>query len=441
MLGLLSKTWRPIAILLVALAFFLGAFFFYRGDYEAPPTPAVPFEQIGVPSSPLSSFSETPLVQQGVLLFDGMHRNDFEKGEISTLLSRVTDRGYDIEFLGETSGFGSFRFSSLSLGERLFLLDEKLRQADSFAVILAGDPYDRAEVDIVQRFVEKGGKLLLIADPARGHEMNSLSERFGITFQPDYLYNQVEHDLNFQNIFVRDFTGDEITTGLREIVLYTAGSIKSSGTRLAHTDENTRSIIVERTEPFYPMVKAGDGLVLAISDLTFMIPPQNEILDNDVLVSNIANFLTESRREFELADFPHFFKGAVDILLGRATLFDVGTDLRGMLSGFQTVSELRGIEDLTRDTVYLGLYEDSLGVAQYLQFAGIQVDESLRTPFTPDISTGEAAIILLHRSATRHVLIVLGNSERVLDDMVRRLGSGQFRSGLVAELLGVYRSS
>ena len=306
-------------------------------------------------------------------------------------------------------------------------------------MILAGDPYDGAEVDIVRRFVEKGGKLLLIADPARSHQMNSLSASFGIAFQPDYLYNQIEHDLNFQNIFIRDFKPDEITTGLREIALYTAGSIRSSGWRLAHTDENTRSSIVERTEPFYPIARAADGNVLAVSDLTFMVPPQNEILDNDILVSNIANFLTESRREFELGDFPHFFRDGVDILLGRAALFDVATEVKGMLSEFQVVSELRGVEDLTRDTVYLGLYEDSTDVAQYLQFAGIQVDETIRTPFTPDIATGEAAIILLHRTGTRHVLIILGDSERALGDVVRRLGSGQFRSGLVGELLGIYR--
>ena len=129
----------------------------------------------------------------------------------------------------------------------------------------------------------KGGKLLLIAEPSLNQEINSLAERFGIAFQPDYLWNMIEHDLNFQNIFIKNFRPDEVTRGLAQITLYVAGSIKSSGGSLAFTDGNTRSSIVERIEPFYPMVKTRDGLVLAISDLTFMVPPQNSVLDNDRL--------------------------------------------------------------------------------------------------------------------------------------------------------------
>jgi hypothetical protein len=149
------------------------------------------------------------------------------------------------------------------------------------------------------------------------------------------------------------------------------------------------------------MVKSSDGHVLAIFDLTFMIPPQNSIVDNDRLISNVADFLTASDRTFELADFPYFFKSDVDILMGRAHLFDVATDLKSLLSSFQIDSEIRGMEDLGRDTVYLGLYDDSPDVVQYLTVAGIQVNGALRTPFTPDIAKERTAVILLHRTPER----------------------------------------
>ena len=445
MLDLLSKTWRFLLIPLVALALFLGLYFsYYRGSYDPPPRVEIPFEEIGVPISSFGTFTEQAPVQSGTLLVDGVHGNDFTKGEISVLLSRVADRGYDIEFIGEAGPFGGFR--SLRLGERLPLLEAKLRQVNSFAVILPEDPYVRQEVDIIERFVNKGGKLLLIADPTRDHEINSLAERFGIAFQPDYLWNQVENDLNFQNVFIRNFRPDQLTNGLGEIVLYTAGSIQTSEVGLALADHNTRSSMVERTEPLSPIVKAGDGRVLAVYDLTFMIPPQNSIMDNDRLVSNIADYLTEGQKQFELADFPHFFKGDVDILLGRADIFDVGTEVKSMLSGFQLTSNVRGVEDLTRDSVFVGLYDDSSDVAQYLEVAGIQVSVAgpgggtVRTPFTPDISLVGTGIIMLDTTKDRHVLVVLGDSKGTLLDMVRRLESGRFRSGLVSEFLGVYRS-
>ena len=167
--------WRLILIPLFALAFFLGAYFFYRGSYDAPPTPNIAFEQNLMPSSSFSEFSELPSVQDGLLVIDGAHRNSFIQAEITSLISRVADRGYAVEFIGGIGQGG--RFLGVGLGDRLFLLDEKLRQADSLAIIVPSEAYIKQEADIVERFVDKGGKLLLIADPTRPNNLNSLAAR------------------------------------------------------------------------------------------------------------------------------------------------------------------------------------------------------------------------------------------------------------------------
>ena len=422
-----------------ALGFFLGAFFnFYRGSYAPPPSPTIPFERIAVPSSNFIPFAEVPPIRKGTLLVDAAHNNEFTKEEITVFLSRVADRGYTIEFIGgEPNPFGD-GFRSVSLSARRVLLRDKLRRADSFTVILPEDPYHQSEADIVEGFVKKGGKLLLIGDPTRPSKLNSLAERFGITFRPDYLYSKAQYDINFQNIFIGDFRPDEITRGLRQIVFYTAGSINSSGPGLAFTDANTRSSMAQITDPFYPLGKGNDDHVLAVHDLTFMIPPQNSIQDNNLLISNIADYLTLSDRTFDLVDFPYFFKSDVEILIGRASLFQVATNLRNELAIMTVPSEVQGMEDLTKDTVYLGLYDDSPGVVQYLDIAGIQVDGMLRTPFTPDIATEQTALLLLHRSTARNVLVILGDSESTLTKLIKELSSGAFRRGLVNDLVGVY---
>ena len=440
----MSVPLRKIGILLVlplfALAFFLGAyFFFYRGGYDAPQTVEIPFDNIVAPASSHSTFTEVPQLRHGMLLVDGGHSNHFSKGEVSSLLARISDRGYDIEFIGgEPDFFGSFR--PLDPSERHNLLEEMLQKANSLAVILPHDPFSRKEVDLVERFVAKGGRLLLVSDPTRNGEINSLADRFGMNFQPDYLFNTLDYDINFQNIFIQDFRPDEITEGLGRIALYTAGSIKSPSPGLAYTDANTRSSIVEGVELHYPIAKGNDGRVLAIYDLTFMIPPQNSILDNDRLIANIADYLTGSERLFELVDFPFFFQDEVDILLGRSSLFNEGTEFKALLSDFQIGSEIVGAEDITQDTVFLGLYDDAPDVAQYLGIAGIQIDDSVRTPFTPAIDREGTAFILLHAAADRQVLVILGGSEAAVGDMVSRLGLGDFRPGLVGESLGVYRT-
>ena len=441
MAALPSKSWWLLGILLAAVAFFLAAYFwFYRdGGYSPPPTVAIPFERIAPPSSSFSTFSEVPPLRRGTLLVDGAHSNGFSKGEIGALLSRVADRGYDVKFMGEANSSGRFGF--FPGGLRVSMLSEKLREADSYAVILPEDPFGEQEADLVERFVQKGGKLLLISDPTRESQMNSLAERFGVSFRPDYLFNTREYDINFQNVFIRNFQPDQVTQGLGQVVMYTAGSIASKGPGLAYADGNTRSSMSESAQPLYPMVKEAEGRVLALADLTFMIPPQNSIVDNDKLVSNVADYLTESEREFELADFPHFFTDEVDILLGRSSLLELGTQIKGILSTFQIDGEMRGVEDLTRDAVFVGLYDDSAQVAPYLEVAGIQVGEVLRTSFTPDIAARETALMLMHRAQDRHVLLLLGTSEQALCGLIQRLQFDDFRDGLVGDTLAVYGGS
>ena len=121
-------------------------------------------------------------------------------------------------------------------------------------------------------------------------------------------------------------------------------------------------------------------------------------------------------------------------------LFDVATRLKSLLGALRIESEIQGFEDLTKDTVFLGLYEDSPGVVQYLSPAGVRVSETVRTPFTPDMPIRGAALVLLNKSPERQVLVILGDTPGALLDMVGRLVSGAFRDGLVDPLFGVYRS-
>lgn len=423
--------------LLVALGFFLGAFFFFqRGGYDPPAQGDIPFESLtrttfaGGPTD----FADSPRarVQKGVVLVDAAHRNAFREAELVTLLSRVTDRGYQVEFVGS--------FNTESEADRLPLLERGLSQADSFVVVLPRAEYTQAERGLVQRFVNKGGKLLLIADPTRDHVINSLAETFGLDFQADYLFNLVEYDLNFQHISVRDFQPGALTSELDEVVFYSSGSIQTSGTGLATTDANTQSSLSQLSRRFHPMATGNHRNVLAIYDLTFVIPPRDTIGDNNQLISNIADFLTDSQRDFELADFPSFFKGDVDILLGQPSLFSLGTDVKNVLAESQIDAGIREIEDASRDTVFLGLYDDSSLVAPYLRASGVQIGSNLDVPSISNIPLEGTSVVLLNRSQDRHVLVLLGSSEEALSGTVEQLGTGDFRAGLVDDLVGVYKT-
>ena len=431
-----NRTWILALAPIAGVLFFGAAFgFFYSGGYNPPQANLVAYQDAMPQPYPVRRHPVTPVQRKGLLLVDNAHATSYDENEISGLLARVADRGYSIEFLGDRTA-RSFRPN-----ERLALIREKLPKADSFAVILPRVDYQRAELDVVDEFVRKGGRLLLIGDPGRPHDINALAEEFGILFQEGFLYNVVEHDLNFHNILVRDFSQDEVTEGLSEVVFYTAGGVKSSGTQLAFTDENTFSSMVERVEPFSPIVKSANGQILALGDFTFMLPPNSTTLDNDRLISNIADFLTNSDRRFDLADFPYLFRDEVDILLGDAELFEVGSSMKSLLSDNNIASQFRGVEDVTRDTVFLGLYEQGSNVAQYLALAGVQIEDEILTPFTPDIARAGTSLVLLHQSRGRQVLVVLAESRRDLGDTIALLETGDFKRGLVSDNLGLYQVS
>ena len=433
---------RRLALLALLPAFAVVAFgtaffFFYQGTYDPPPQVEIPYEQITSPHLPSSAFVDAPAprVKRGLLIVDAIHRNAFAENEIFTLSSRAANRGYDVAFIG---GFNPYEESI-----RRQLLEEKLRRADSLLVILPRLAYSEAEVALVERFVRKGGKLLLMSDPTRPQQINTLAARFGVEFRPDYLYDVADYDVNFQNIIVREFQPDELTVGLDAITLYTAGSIRSSGPGLAFAGADTRSSVVETSERLYSIAGGDSRNVLAIADFTFMVPPQNSLLDNDRLLSNIADYLTSSEREYDLADFPHFYEAGpengIDILLGQPSLWDIGIQMKNGLSTYRISSQIRRVEDLSRDTVFLGLYEDALPMSRYLQAAGVRIGDTLGTPFAPDLDPERTFVTVLDQNQDRHVLMVLADSLETLVGAVNRLLVGEFRGDLVTNFVGIGR--
>ncbi|MCH8817022.1 MAG: hypothetical protein IIC92_04770 [Chloroflexi bacterium] len=403
------------------------------GDYDPPPTVRAPVEDLVLDTIRVTGFSESPTQRSGVLAVDVAHLNDFAEDELATLLTRVSDRGYTVELIGGADpGF-------ISSGTRLELLRDALRRADSLAIVLPLLAYEDEETHLVEQFVEKGGRVVLLGDPTRPSEINGVAEPFGIAFQEGYLYNVREHDLNYRNIFLRDFSDDPLTDGLQEVVFYTAGTI-SSGVPVISTDSNTYSSMVERTSPFSPVVKAGDGRVLALADLTFLGSPRNTMLDNARFIANVSDFLTTGERTFTAADFPDFFADSVDIVVTRSSLLDAGTSLKIFLDSSEIDATIRGSEDLLADTVLLGLYEDASAASRYLIRAGVQVADVIRTPVTPDISAAGTGLLVLDQSDRgRRVLVLLADSEFSLDNLVFSLQTGDFRGGLSGDAIAVLR--
>lgn len=265
--------------LIVVIALVLGVKFAmqYGGPY--PPEPPEPYhlENLSIPviqPTPYEDIFNT--TAGGAVLLDMAHKNGFKLEEVSLLLTRVVARNYTVKYL-------------LDKGE----MNKSLESAKTFVVIAPGEKYTEGEVDLVEKFVNENGTLLLIDDPGRSSMINVLSLRFGIVFNRDYLYNIFENDGNYRYVIFREFGESNITRGLEKVVLYVAESITSDAHELFIPDENTTSSY--GGEALSPVVQKNN--TLAIGDITFLTPRYNLIHDNNRLISNIADFITSSTRK------------------------------------------------------------------------------------------------------------------------------------------------
>ncbi len=300
---------RRIAIVLSGILVVLvgRGLFFYSGFYSASPSEMPSYEHIIVPPAPLTEFSDNYTQGEATILIDLAHNNAFNMAELNVLTSRLISRGLTVEFLTKEENLGEELLGKdegpeeekelENEGEGEENLEEKLSVANAFIVVCPRAEFPEEERETIDRFVHNSGKLLLIADPTRSSQINSLSLKFGLIFEPDYLYNMKENDINYRNIFLTEFRRNEITKSLEKVAFYTAGSITSDNYSIALVDENTFSSLIETRKKLSPIALASESKVLALYDFTFITEPYNGMLDNNQLISNIADWLESPAKE------------------------------------------------------------------------------------------------------------------------------------------------
>lgn len=427
----------PVA---AALVFLAEVALSYSGVYRAPSGAPLPFDRVALPVYPAATQEPPESRPQGrsFILVDTAHDNRYNPEELKALSSHLSARGAMIEFLGSQDP----RDWSNRPGqrEREAALQERLRQADGLLVAVPGSPFTRAEVEAVQKFVGKGGKLLMVGDPGRDHALNSLATAFGITFATDYLYNVVEHEGNFRNVFFTPFQTDAVTKDLRRVVFYVAGSVAApAGTKLVATDASTLSSTQERWQLLSPMVRDLTGRVVAANDITFLAEPYSAVADNDRLIANLAEFLTPGQRSFDLEDFPHLFRRDLDVLVSNTALLEQASLLKARLETPSRRVRVVRTEDSQRDTVVLTLFRDAAQVSHYLSPAEVLVGAQVWTPHATALQRPETGLLLLDQRGGRSVVVLVAEEPEGVQQVLDQVKEGTFRQRLVSSRLGIYQ--
>jgi hypothetical protein len=417
-----KKTTSNRSLWLIPLGIFLLGFlgrslFYYRGVYIAPNVPTDQPEAVTiVHQAPQQSVNE-PGSFSGLVVVDDAHINNFSQDEMSVLYGRITAAGGEIRLFNGHNP-----------------LSESLRGAKAFVVAVNVLSFDAEDALAVEAFVRNGGRLLLIGDPTRvveANTLNTLAGRFGVLYQGDYIYNLTENDGSYLNVYVRDFAESPLTDGVGQLVLRAAGSLRASGDVLAAGDDNTYSSLREAPGDVVAMALTHDGNVLAITDMTFLTAPYNTFGDNDRFIDNMVAFLLGGQRAYQLLDFPNIFGERVDLVFPHSGLLEQNFEqvgkLRQLLSGAGLGTQLADAYGSTTPAIVLDLYgELDSATSRRLNADGIDFESGVNIDGVGAFSASGTTLFHLHQdSSGAYQLFILADSAKSLADGLQILLDGK----------------
>lgn len=436
------RGWLLLAAFVAPLA--IRTLWFYQGGYtRTEPVPIPDYAALRQPSPPLgpavSAGGPWPAADQVVLL-DWAHQNRFDITEFEVLGAALGVRGARFEAV--TAGYD---FSALPL-------EERLKYASAYLVAAPTQEFTTSEVQAVTRFVERGGRLLVISDPTRGSGFfdifgyysgpafgdvaaaNALLVAHDLAFSEDYLYNLRRNEGNFRNVFLVDFADLPITEGLGEVALYGVRSVRTlSGAPVLVGGGYTYSSRTDRGGDLAAAALSPQGGALALGDLTFLTPPYHEVADNGRFIQNLADFLLGGGRLRDLEDFPYLFTQDVEIVesealpLSAAHLLALAAaqDSLGTLGQQVRISEAPG-EGL--DHVEFALFDSAEDVQESLEALGVVLpgdseDARLTVPGFPAFDPTGVGLLLVSHNASGTTLLLLAETDSDLQstfDLVTR---------------------
>ncbi len=438
------RIWIAVGLLLLPLI--ARTLWYYRGLYTPGPVETPDYSAVGMPTPPLST-PEKIVAPAGrtkpVILLDLLHKNQFTLPELAALTERLTASGAQLEVVD-----GSGR-----------ALGEALKYADAYVTIAPLTPFTAEETRLLQHFAARGGRLLVIADPTRNGvsidwlfgfvegdpatdviAANSLLRPFDLAFVDDYLYNLVENEGNFRNVFLHPTTENPAAADFSTVVFYAAHSVATStGTALLQGDDNTLSSRTDTGGALTAAALSADGQVLATGDLTFLTPPYNQVADNQRLIGHLSQFLLTGERTHDLEDFPFLFSRPVAVL-PLLEPFQVNADVLKALGKWQAALKPLNIAvNLVEkpqpgtDLVVLGTYTPSQALRPYLELFNLDwsakandssAEGQLELPGFGKLSRANTGVLLFKTNPTRTTVVLLADSPQLLFRFLELLAAG-----------------
>jgi hypothetical protein len=184
-------------------------------------------------------------------------------------------------------------------------VENSLASASCLIIAAPTETYTAEEFKVIDDWVRQGRLLLFFYDPTTEFNddgdplrpINSIANRYGLTFGQGYLYNLEEMYGLYRNIYVRSFDETNFTKDIESLILLTSTYLHSTDSDAAWTSSDTFSSSSEQQGRYAPIsvLAKGNGTTAAFGDITFMMEPYVYLEDNYQVIMNIVEEITEIR--------------------------------------------------------------------------------------------------------------------------------------------------
>lgn len=441
------RTQIILALAVLLLPILLRFVWFFPGISLRPKVETPDYQHLTKPEAPMSTAlpAEIQAPTGQVVLVDLYHNNFFQPSEIGALADTLVKQGARLEY---ANGH--------------IPLKTQLLYASAYVTFSPNLAFSADEIEQIQGFVSRGGRLMVLTDATRGayyvdyfsgsttsipdsSAVNPLLAVYDISIEDDYLYNLTDNEGNFRNVLFKDFGKSELTQGLSTVALYGSHSLTTeSGVLLLTGDEQTWSSMTDSGSGLGGAALSADGNVLAVGDFTFLSPPYHQVADNELWIDHLAGFLLAGERLTSLADFPYLFKTPTITLLVPED-FEYNTDTLNTTASLQ--ESFRSLDiDLqvsskapeNGDLLVVSTYDQLETVQPQLDGFGIQIEENrAQIPGFGEVDLDGVSLLLFVPGEEGNLLVLLTESLENLPSLADLWSYGELRSCLVQGNLGL----
>ncbi|MEZ3143539.1 DUF4350 domain-containing protein [Halobaculum sp. MBLA0143] len=288
-------------VFVVVLGLIAGGGLFVTGSPVSPSPPTVsedataPFtgpDKVVAPSPENGSLNVEADGDGKVVVVDTAHSGELSRAALTPFTNALVDSGAEVRY-------------ALDDRTRDEPLNTTLAGADAYVVVGQGAAYTNDQLRGIANFTASGGRVLIVDEPNAGvggiasllfgggrrdtttRSLAPLASQAGMGFGDGYLYSVENYDTNYRNVYATPTADGPLTEGVSRTVFHTALPVTGPG--VVATSPDTTVSDTRRQERFTVVARSGNTTV--VGDSSVFDPEYLYRADNEVLVSNVLEFL------------------------------------------------------------------------------------------------------------------------------------------------------